>query len=197
MWAGEGQKKRKRENLKQAPHPVQSPTEGSISQMWDHDLNWNQESMPTESPRCPYTFISIDNSPLYWYKINLFISGWNSLLWKLLCLILIWSFRFCFIKCYDHINSSILLLLGYLYLYTWNLFHTGNCCFLPNLTISTFYLKFLHHLNLSVINMFSLKSIILSFVSYLSHLFFASIFLILQFFRSANISIILSPLWTF
>ena len=40
------------ENSKQTPHWAQSPTWGLISQPWDHDLSWNQESdsQPTESP---------------------------------------------------------------------------------------------------------------------------------------------------
>ena len=34
---------RERENLKQAPCPVQSPTQGSIPQSWEYDLSRNQE----------------------------------------------------------------------------------------------------------------------------------------------------------
>ena len=40
---GEGQRDGGRENLKQAPHPTQSLTWGSISWPWDHDMSWNQE----------------------------------------------------------------------------------------------------------------------------------------------------------
>ena len=41
VWEqGEGQS----ENLKQTPHWVRRPTQGLISQPWDHDLSQNQES---------------------------------------------------------------------------------------------------------------------------------------------------------
>ena len=51
MSGGEGQ----RENLTQAPHSAQSPTQDSIPQSWDRDLGQNQESdtQPTERPRHP------------------------------------------------------------------------------------------------------------------------------------------------
>ena len=44
-----------RENLKQAPHLVQSWTWGSIPWPWSHDLSWNQELdvQGTEPPRDP------------------------------------------------------------------------------------------------------------------------------------------------
>ena len=37
---GEGQRQKERENLKQTPCWAQSPTLGSISWSWDHDLSW-------------------------------------------------------------------------------------------------------------------------------------------------------------
>ena len=36
-------RERKGQNLKQAPCPVQSPTQSLTSQPWDHDLSQNQE----------------------------------------------------------------------------------------------------------------------------------------------------------
>ena len=44
-----------RDNLKQAPCSVQSPTQGSIPQPWDHNLKRNQESdaQLTEPPQVP------------------------------------------------------------------------------------------------------------------------------------------------
>ena len=44
VWVGEGQRKRERENLKQAPCSAQIPTWGLIPWPWDHELNCNQES---------------------------------------------------------------------------------------------------------------------------------------------------------
>lgn len=45
---GRGRGQRERENLKLDPQDsgAQSPTQGSISQPWDFDLGWNQESDP-------------------------------------------------------------------------------------------------------------------------------------------------------
>ena len=34
-----GEEQGERENLKQVPSPVQSPTRGAIPQPWDHDLS--------------------------------------------------------------------------------------------------------------------------------------------------------------
>ena len=50
-----------RENLKQAPHAAWSPTQGLISQPWDHDPSQNQElsAQPTEPSRCPKTLLSM------------------------------------------------------------------------------------------------------------------------------------------
>ena len=52
---GEGEGERKRENIKQPPHSVQSLTQGLIPRPWDHDLSRNQEldAQPTEPPRHP------------------------------------------------------------------------------------------------------------------------------------------------
>ena len=46
---------KERENLKQAPCSVRSPTRGLIPRLWEHDLNRNQESNTqlTEPPRHP------------------------------------------------------------------------------------------------------------------------------------------------
>ena len=54
-WGGGWQRERERDKLLQTPCWVWSPTRGSISQPWDHDLLWNQESdaQPTEPPRSP------------------------------------------------------------------------------------------------------------------------------------------------
>ena len=51
---GRGRGRRKK-NLKQTPHWVQTLTRGSISPPWDHDLSREQESdaQPTEPPRHP------------------------------------------------------------------------------------------------------------------------------------------------
>ena len=43
VQAGERRKGKEKENLKQAPCSVQSPTQGSIPQPRDHDLSKNQE----------------------------------------------------------------------------------------------------------------------------------------------------------
>ena len=47
------------ENLKQAPHPAQNQTQGSILRPWDRNLSQNQESeaQPTEPPRRPGSVI--------------------------------------------------------------------------------------------------------------------------------------------
>ena len=47
-WAG-GKGQKERENLKQNPSWVQSPTWGSIPEPWDHDLSWNKETPNEES----------------------------------------------------------------------------------------------------------------------------------------------------
>ena len=41
-----------RENLKQAPCPAQSLMQGSIPQLWDHDLSQNQVRVSTKPSRC-------------------------------------------------------------------------------------------------------------------------------------------------
>ena len=53
--AGERGRGRERDNPKQAPHSVQSLTQGSIIPPWDHDLSQNQELdvQPTEPPGAP------------------------------------------------------------------------------------------------------------------------------------------------
>ena len=53
----EGQ--RERENLKQAPSPAWSPTQGLMSQPWYHDLSQNHESDAylTELPTYPHTVL--------------------------------------------------------------------------------------------------------------------------------------------
>ena len=55
MQVSKGEGQRGRENLKQAPCPVQSPTWGSFPALWDHDLSQNQESDAhlTEPPGAP------------------------------------------------------------------------------------------------------------------------------------------------
>jgi len=57
-----GEREREGENLKQAPHPTQSLTGGSISRPWNQDLSRNQESKiyPTEPHRWPSLCISIN-----------------------------------------------------------------------------------------------------------------------------------------
>ena len=51
---GQGQSEREREDLKRSTLS-ECLMQGSISQLRDHDLSWNQESdtQPTEPPRCP------------------------------------------------------------------------------------------------------------------------------------------------
>ena len=56
---GEGEERRKRGNLTQAPCSVPSPTQGSIPQPWDHNLSQNQESdaQETDLPQASHDFI--------------------------------------------------------------------------------------------------------------------------------------------
>ena len=52
-----------RQNLKQAPHSARSPTRGSISRPWNHDLSRNQEldAQLIEPPRHPNNNIINDD----------------------------------------------------------------------------------------------------------------------------------------
>ena len=79
-WVREGQ--RKRETLRQAPHPAQNLTWGSVSQPWDRDLSQNQElnAWPTEPPRCPSLNHFWSFLPNFWERIFLRICA--TLKWK-------------------------------------------------------------------------------------------------------------------
>ena len=78
---------RGRENPKKALCPVQSPMQGSISRLWDHDLSQTQEwnTQQTEPPRCPRIKLNqfslshcymesrkaLSNKSVMWAKCNL------------------------------------------------------------------------------------------------------------------------------
>lgn len=91
--SGEG--RRERENLKQPPCPVSNPTQGSISQLWVHDLSRNQGWMLKNcASQLPQRILSLytwfrhilnDKLMELWRKLKYWVDVWTR--W------LVWSYQ--------------------------------------------------------------------------------------------------------